>query len=80
MTFQEIEVINKKAKTRKDGVYSFNGNIWLASKGNFVAFANHIGECYQRFGSFNVQIGKVKESYDRKKALIDWAKKQSIFP
>ena len=76
MTFEEINKLNEKAKSRKDGVYALNGNLWVALKGHFVAFANYKGECYQRFGAFNLQIGQVKETYERKKALLDWVKNQ----
>lgn len=75
MTINETNRLHEKAKYRKDGAYSFHGNLWAVKNGNFVAFANYFGECYQRMGSFNVQIGKV-ERYDRKKKLTEWLKSQ----
>lgn len=75
MTVKETNLLHEKAKHRKDGVYSFRGNLWAVKNGGFVAFANYFGECYQRMGAFNVQIGKV-ERYDRKKKLTEWLKDQ----
>ncbi len=73
MTIEETNLLYEKAKTRKDGVYSFRGYLWAVKNGNFVAFSTYSGECYQRSGSFNVKIGKV-ERYDRKKHLIELLK------
>ena len=75
MTIEEIKILNNKAKNRKDGVYSFRGFIWVVKSNKFVAFSDYFGNCYQRFGSFNVSIGKV-EKYNRKKKLKEWLKSQ----
>ena len=75
MTIDETNLLHEKAKTRKNGVYSFRGNLYVVKDNKFIAFANYFGECYQRMGAFNVQIGKV-ERYDRKKKLMDWLRSQ----
>lgn len=75
MTIEETNILHEKAKTRKDGVYSFRGNLWVVKDSKFIAFANPFGECYQRFGAFNMQIGKV-ERYDRKQKLTEWLRSQ----
>lgn len=75
MTIDETNLLQEKAKTRKDGVYSFRGNLYVVKDSKFIAFANYFGECYQRMGAFNVQIGKV-ERYDRKQKLMDWLRSQ----
>lgn len=75
MKIEETNLLNEKAKSRKDGIYSFRGNLWVVKDNKFVAFANYSGECFQRFGSFNVSIGKV-ERYDRKQKLMTWLKSQ----
>ena len=64
MTYDEIDILNKKAETRKDGVYSFHGNKWLVKNKMFIAFADYFGNCYSRQGAFNLSIGTCK-SYDR---------------
>lgn len=76
MTIDETNLLVEKAKLRKDGIYSFRGNLWVVKDNKFIAFANLFGECYQRMGSFNYQIGKV-ERYDRKQKLTEWLNKQS---
>lgn len=75
MTIEEINILHEKANKRKDGVYSFRGNLWVVKDSKFVAFANYFGECFQRMGAFNFQIGKV-DRYIRKQKLIEWLKTQ----
>ena len=75
MTIEETNILHDKAKMRKDGIYSFRGNLWVVKNGKFVAFSDYFGNCYQRMGSFNASIGKV-ESYDRKQKLSEWLRSQ----
>jgi len=75
MTIDETNLLHEKAKTRKDGVYSFRGNLYVVKNKRFIAFADYFGRCYQRIGVFNVEIGKV-ESYDRRKKLLEWLRAQ----
>jgi hypothetical protein len=78
MKIQEINILNGKAKERKDGVYHFRGNWWIVKNNRFIAFADYSGKVFQRFGSFNTQIGDLStvESWNRKKKLIEWLKTQ----
>ena len=76
MTIDETNLLNKKAETRKDGVYSFRGNLWAVKNKRFVAFVNNRGVAFQRFGSFNTEIGDLSstERYNWKNKLIEWVK------
>jgi len=78
MTVDEINLLNQKAKTRKDGVYSFRGNLWAVKSNRFIAFVDNRGEVLQRFGSFNSQIGSFRsiERWNWKKKLTDWMMSQ----
>lgn len=69
-----MNILKEKAKTRKDGIYSYKGYMWVVRNNKFVAFADRLGNCYEVFGSFTVSMGKVK-SYERKDRLKDWLKK-----
>lgn len=71
MTITETNILHDKAKTRKDGVYSYRGYLYAVKNNRFVGFADAYGECYQRAGIFDVSIGKV-ERWDRKKELTKW--------
>lgn len=75
MTINEINVLNEKAKYRKDGVYSYNGNFWVVKNNSFIAYAKPNGQVMQRFGAFDHQIGIVSP-YERKQELIKWLKLQ----
>lgn len=75
MTIGETNILHDKARGRKDGVYSFRGNLWVVKNENFIAFADPFGNCHQRMGDFNASIGKV-ESYDRKQKLTEWLRSQ----
>ena len=78
MTVEETNLLNKKAKDRKDGVYSFRGNLWVVKTNRFIAFANNRGEVLQRFGAFNTQIGDFSsvERWNLKKKLVEWMQRQ----
>lgn len=75
MTITETNILHEKAKTRKDGVYSFGTYLWAVKDNNFVAFSDYNGNCYQRMGSFNSCIGKV-DRLERVKELKKWLKIQ----
>jgi hypothetical protein len=75
MTVDELNILHEKAKTRKDGVYNFRGNLWVVKSNQFIAYADLFGRCFQRMGAFNAVIGEV-QSYQRKEALLKWLKSQ----
>ena len=74
MRIDEINLLYKKAQSKKDGVYSFRGNLWAVKGGKFVAFIRPRGQFLQRFGSFNAQIGDFSSIERRiwKKKLVEW--------
>ena len=78
MTIAEINLLHKKAETKKNGVYSFRGNLWAVKGYKFIAFVNPTGQVLQRFGSFNCQIGDFStiERYEWKKKLVEWLRSQ----
>ena len=78
MTVYETNLLQEKAKSKKDGVYSFRGNLWAVNSNKFLAFCNNRGEVLQRFGSFNTPIGDFSNLYlsDRKKKLAEWLQSQ----
>jgi len=79
MTIDETNLLQDKAMTRKDGVYSFKSYLWVVKNNKFVAFSDYYGNCYQRAGAFNVSIGKV-DRYDIKKKLKEWLQSQAYYP
>lgn len=75
MTIDEINLLQEKAKSRKDGIYSYKGYLYDVKDFKFVAFADYFGECFQRMGAFNIRIGKVERNEIRKK-LTEWLRNQ----
>ena len=69
MNTDELNLLHKKAKTRKDGIYSFKGNYWVVKNNCFVVFADYYGDVYQRYGNFNVKICKIE-----RRDSIKWLK------
>lgn len=67
-------VLIDKAKTRKDGVYSYQGFLYVVKNNSFVAYADYFGTISSIHGVFHFEIGKV-ERYDRKKTLQEYLKK-----
>ncbi len=78
MTVDEVNLLNEKAKSKKDGVYSFRGNLWAVKSNRFLAYCKPNGEVLQRFGVFDTGIGDFSTLYlsDRKKKLFEWLKSQ----
>lgn len=65
----ETHKMCEKAKTRKNGVYSYNGYLYLVKNNHLYAVADYFGDIYQFFGSFYVKLGTVNR-YDRKVNLL----------
>ena len=72
MTVDETNLLNEKAKSKKDGVYSFRGNLWVVKSNRFIAFIKPTGEVLERFGSFNYELGSFNNfpRYEWKNKLI----------
>lgn len=71
MKIDERNALIERASTKKDGVYSYKGYLYVVKNNNMVAFADHFGDCYSCQGVFNVKIGHC-EKYDRKKKLLEY--------
>jgi len=76
MTYPEIDILNEKAKSRKDGIYSYKTYFYAVKNNRFIAFTNYFGECYQRMGGFNVSIGNMPNRFIAKDKLKEWLKCQ----
>jgi|GEM_PF-2943066 len=64
-----LNEIIERAKTKKDGIYSFKGFKYAVKDNRFVLFADYFGNLYQRAGNFNASIGKVEKRYNIIKEL-----------
>ncbi len=71
MKIEEHNILIDKAKTRKDGVYSYNTYLYVVKNNKFIAYADYSGNVAAIYGVFHTQIGKV-ERYDRKKKLTEY--------
>ena len=71
MKIDEVNILHEKAKDRKDGIYSYRGNLWVVKNNRFVAYADYSGKCFQIMGMFTVCIGET-DRYKRKELLTKW--------
>ena len=62
-----------KAKSKNDGVYSYQGIKYAVKKGN-IGFYWENGVVYQTYGIFSVKIGKC-QSYESFKKIKELYKK-----
>lgn len=62
-----VVLLKQKAKTRKNGVYSYHSYLYAVKEGEFIAFVNSDGELYGRFGGFNCLVGAVDVLYRKQK-------------
>lgn len=68
MKIDEHNVLIDKAKTRKDGVYTYRGYDFVVKNNNFIGYSDYFGNIYQISYSFHVSLGKV-ERLNRKDEL-----------
>lgn len=68
MTIEEHNILVGKAKTRKDGIYSYRGYDFVVKNNNFIGYSNYFGDIFQIQYSFHVSLGKV-ERLNRKGEL-----------
>jgi hypothetical protein len=66
-TIENLDIISAKAKTKRDGIYSFRGVEYRVRSHRMTHFA-HRGEIHEVFGNFTVVVGRY-ESYGAKDAL-----------
>jgi hypothetical protein len=74
MKIDDYILLEEKAKTKKDGVYSWHGYMYVVKNNRFIAYADNYGECFSCHGAFTVSIGKI-EKHDRKKKLTEYLEK-----
>jgi len=73
MKIEEHNKLIEKAKTKKDGVYSFGQYLYVVKGNKFIAYSDYSGNLSTIHGVFHMQGGKV-ERYDRKSALVKYLK------
>lgn len=56
LTIENINLIHDKAKTKRDGVYSFRGILYRVKNGRFTHYG-YRNEIVERAGNFDVPIG-----------------------
>jgi hypothetical protein len=59
LNIENQKLINAKAKTKGDGIYSFRGVVYRVQDHHATHFADQ-GQILQQYGAFNVVVG----SYD----------------
>jgi len=69
MKVDEHNILVEKAKSKKDGVYSYRGYLYVVKNNNFKAFASPYGILYAVIGSFTTQIGFCQRHDSRTKLL-----------
>lgn len=62
LTIENQNLINTKAKTKKDGVYTFRGVAYRVRANKVTHFAVR-GEVLQQYGAFNVKLGTYKSGF-----------------
>ncbi len=71
MTVPEHNILVEKAKSKNDGVYSWNNYLYVVKSSNFIAYSDYSGNISSVHGVFHMGIGKV-ERYDRRKKLVEY--------
>lgn len=71
MRIEVNNILIDKAKTKKDGVYSYKGYLYAVKKNRFIAYADCFGNISSIHGVFHYMLGKA-ERHDRRKKLIEY--------
>jgi hypothetical protein len=66
-------LLTEKAKTRKDGVYSYQTFLYAVKNNRMIAYSDYYGNINSCHGAFDMFAGKV-DRYDRKKELTGYIK------
>ena len=73
----EISIHNDlvvRAKTKKDGVYTYKGNYYLVINYHLHSYCDYFGNVSENFGSFIVSKGKAKDRFDGRDILKKYLK------
>lgn len=68
MKIEIHNTLHEKAKTRKDGIYSYKYFLYVVKNCSFIAYADYWGDISSVHGAFHYHVGKV-EKWDRKSKL-----------
>lgn len=74
MKIQTIYEIDEKAKTKKDGIYSYKGFKYIVVNSRFKAYCD-FKTVYEIFAGLTVKIGEIDEIYNVTKELNKLLKK-----
>jgi len=72
LTIENAALMVEKAKTRKDGVYSFRGVAYRVRNNTITHYATNTGDILARAYGFNVKCGRCdfRTPHTRREALI----------
>lgn len=68
MKIEVHNMLHKKANTKKDGIYSYQGFLYVVENGGFKAYSDYEGNINSVHGVLHYHTGKV-ERCDRKSKL-----------
>jgi len=77
MNINDVNILNEKAKSRKNEIYSYNKYLYVVKDYKFKGFIDAFESYYIINGFFTILIGKVK-SYKHRRKLIELIKSQDI--
>jgi hypothetical protein len=72
---EQLEIMGR-AKTKKDGIYSYRGYFYLVLNKQLSAYTDYFGNVIERSFGFNVDKGKVGNRFEGKKILAGYLKQK----
>jgi hypothetical protein len=66
--------ISERAKSKKDGIYTYKRNFYLVYKERLAAYCDYLGNVYECIYGFNVSKGKSKDRYEGRDLLKSYLK------
>ena len=74
MKVETLNTILDKALTKKDGIYSYQGNYYLVINKHLFAYSDYFGNVSEICSGFSVCKGKSENRFEARKVLKDYLK------
>ena len=74
LTIEEHKIISEKAKTKNNGVYTYNKNFYLVVNKRLAAYCDYFGNVCEVAYGFNVSKGKAKDRFEGRDVLKKYLK------
>lgn len=76
MKIEDYNAIRERAKTKKNGIYSYKGQqyTYIVVDNQLAGYCDYFGNLYELSYGFNISKGKAKDRFEAKEILKGYLK------